>query len=95
MTASEHVVYTLGHAAHGPEAFLALLRAVDAAALADVRSVPYSKPCPHFRKGELERLGPEWGLRYAFLGEALGGRPRDPALLDALGRPDYGRIRRS
>jgi uncharacterized protein (DUF488 family) len=89
---AERIVYTIGHAAHGPEAFYALLGAVGAACLADVRSAPWSKICPHFRKRELERLAAGEGLGYRFLGDKLGGRPRDPALLDAQSRPDYRRM---
>ena len=43
-----------------------------------MRSVPFSRWCPWFsRKALAERLASE-GIAYLALGDALGGRPRDP-----------------
>ena len=32
------------------------------------------------------------GLRYAFIGDSLGGKPGDPFACDASGNPDYAKI---
>ncbi|RIH82474.1 hypothetical protein Mterra_02637 [Calidithermus terrae] len=85
------MLYTLGHSNHSAGKFLELLRQHGIEAVADVRSQPVSRFSPHFRKRELERLLAEHGIAYVWL-PGLGGRPQDPALRDAAGRPDYARM---
>jgi uncharacterized protein (DUF488 family) len=81
-------LFTIGHSNHPIDHFVALLRGADVTALADVRSQPFSRRSPWFSAGTLgERLATE-GIAYVPLGDALGGRPRDPALLHD-GVPDY------
>jgi len=70
-------VYTLGHSTRSFEEFLALLRRYEIKALADVRAFPSSVRYPHFARGELERLLPEEGIEYHWLGEELGGYRRE------------------
>jgi uncharacterized protein (DUF488 family) len=71
-------LYTLGHSRHPAETFIRLLQEKDIALLVDVRSTPYSRFNPHFNKRRLEERCTQHGIEYAFLGEALGGRPADP-----------------
>ena len=90
-------VHTIGHSNHDWETFLGLLRAHGARTLADVRSAPRSR-FPHFNRGRLETALNSAGIAYRWLGEALGGRPADPALYPggdpAPGvLPDYERVR--
>jgi uncharacterized protein (DUF488 family) len=74
-------LFTIGHSNHPIERFVALLKGVGITALADVRSQPFSRRSPWFSAGPLrERLATE-GIAYVPMGDALGGRPRDPALL--------------
>jgi uncharacterized protein (DUF488 family) len=71
---------TIGHSNLSADRFTALLRGAGVTAVADVRSVPSSRWCPWFsRKALAERLVGE-GIAYLALGDALGGRPRDPRL---------------
>jgi uncharacterized protein (DUF488 family) len=71
---------TLGHSNLAIDRFVALLKAGDVTAVADVRSVPLSRWCPWFsRKPLAERLAAE-GIAYLWLGDSLGGRPRERAL---------------
>jgi uncharacterized protein (DUF488 family) len=71
---------TLGHSNLPADRFVALLEAGDVTAVADVRSVPLSRWCPWFsRKPLAERLAAE-GIAYLWLGDSLGGRPRERAL---------------
>jgi uncharacterized protein (DUF488 family) len=81
-------LYTIGHSNHTAEAFCALLRGHGIALVVDVRSRPFSR-WPQFGRERLERLLEAQGIAYQWRGEALGGRPDDPALLDADGAPDY------
>ncbi len=48
-------------------------------ALADVRSAPYSRYCPHFNKDPLSRGLGDAGMKYVFLGRELGGRSDEPS----------------
>jgi uncharacterized protein (DUF488 family) len=71
---------TIGHSNLAIDRFVALLKAGDVTAVADVRSVPLSRWCPWFsRKLLAERLATE-GVAYLWLGDSLGGRPRERAL---------------
>jgi uncharacterized protein (DUF488 family) len=71
-------VYTVGHSNHSLERFLALLEAHGVATLVDVRSVPWSRRWPWFRRRPLAASAAVAGLGYHFLGEHLGGRPAVP-----------------
>ena len=71
---------TIGHSNQPADRFIALLRNAGVTAVADVRSVPFSRRFPWFSaKALAERLAHE-GIAYLPLGDALGGRPRDPEL---------------
>jgi uncharacterized protein (DUF488 family) len=71
---------TIGHSNLPADRFKALLASVGVTAVADVRSVPFSRWCPWFSaKALAQRLAGE-GIAYIALGDSLGGRPRDPKL---------------
>ncbi len=86
-------LYTIGHSNHGFPNLLHLLRAAGVSVVADVRSQPYSVRYPAYNRPELERALSEEGLGYVFLGDTLGGRPRQPSLYDPDGRISYERVR--
>jgi uncharacterized protein (DUF488 family) len=80
MTPPDYDLLTIGHSNLAADRFVALLAGASVTAVADVRSVPFSRWCPWFSGKPLaERLMHE-GIAYAALGDALGGRPRDPTL---------------
>lgn len=68
-------VYTIGHSNHPLARFLALLGDAGIETVVDVRSVPWSRRWPWFRKRELAAALAAQGCRYRWLGESLGGRP--------------------
>jgi len=71
---------TIGHSNLPADRFMALLTSAGVTAVADVRSVPFSRWCPWFSgKALAQRLAGE-GIAYLALGDSLGGRPRDPKL---------------
>src|SRR5262245_25862717 len=84
-------LFTIGHSNHPIERFVALLQQHTIAAVADVRSVPYSRRHPQFSREALARSLAAAGIDYLFLGDALGARPKDPACF-VDGRADYDRI---
>lgn len=86
-------LFTIGHSNHVLDAFLRLLRTHGVSAVADVRSAPYSRYCPHFSKDPLSRSLGDAGMKYVFLGRELGGRSDDPSCYEN-GRIRYSRLRR-
>ncbi|HTO85729.1 MAG TPA: DUF488 domain-containing protein [Methylomirabilota bacterium] len=87
-------VFTIGHSNHPLARFIDLLRGTGGTgvtAVADVRSIPYSRRWPQFGRPALERSLGEAGIAYVFLGAELGGKRDDPALLRD-GRVDYDRV---
>lgn len=91
MNASRNPVLTIGHSRHSLEAFLGLLKQHGVTAVADVRSVPYSRFNPHFNRKSLEQSLVAHGIEYVFLGRELGGRPEDPSCYEG-GRVQYSRM---
>lgn len=71
-------VFTVGYGARSLDELVAALQAYNIAFLVDVRSAPYSRFKPEFSKDALERELKQRGIRYVYLGDALGGRPNDP-----------------
>ena len=91
MNNEKRAVLTIGHSNHPLETFLALLERYGVTALADVRSDPYSRFNPQFNRKSLEASLETVGIRYVFMGRALGGRPDDPSCYDD-GRVRYDRL---
>jgi uncharacterized protein (DUF488 family) len=86
------MIHTIGHSNHPIQSFLALLQQHDVTAVADVRSTPYSRFNPQFRREKLQAALAAAGIQYVFLGEELGARSQDPACYDAGGRVSYAKL---
>lgn len=87
-------ILTIGHSNHSLEQFLVLLSKHGVTAVADVRSAPYSRFCPHFNRDTLTAALRDSGIRYSFLGRELGGRSDDPSCYED-GRVQYERVART
>ena len=83
------MIYTVGHSNHPIEQFIGLLQPHGITAIADVRSTPYSRFNPQFRREKLQAALASAGIQYVFLGQELGARSEDPAVYDATGRVSY------
>jgi uncharacterized protein (DUF488 family) len=86
------ILYTLGHSNHDLDTFLGLLAQHGVDVLVDVRTVPYSRRHPQFRKHDLEGACREAGIDYRWRGAQLGGIKRDSACRsfdEAAGRPGF------
>ncbi|MCC6731412.1 MAG: DUF488 domain-containing protein [Chthonomonadales bacterium] len=86
------VIYTVGHSNMSLDELLALLARHGVGVLADVRSQPYSRYTPHFSRDPLRAGAAASGIQYAFLGDALGGRPRELEYYDGQGHVLYGLV---
>jgi uncharacterized protein (DUF488 family) len=84
-------LYTIGHSTHAAEALIGLLERHHIAAVADVRSSPYSRMNPQFNRETLTDTLDEKGLKYIFLGKELGARAEDPSCY-VDGRAEYDLI---
>lgn len=73
-------ILTAGYGNRGFEAFAALMKRHDITHVVDVRSVPQSSYWEDFRRPRLERILPEAGLRYVYMGDTLGGIEDSPVL---------------
>jgi uncharacterized protein (DUF488 family) len=84
-------IYTIGHSNHSIDRFIELLTLHAVRAAADVRSHPYSRFNPQFRRDALCAALAEAGIDYVFLGRELGARSEDPACY-VDGKVDYERL---
>jgi uncharacterized protein (DUF488 family) len=88
-------VYTIGHSTHSIDTFIALLKEHCVAAIADVRSTPFSRRLPQFNQDLLRGSLADNGIAYAFLGTELGGRGINGSTRTEQGRVQYRRISES
>lgn len=71
---------TIGHSNVAAAQFDALLRGAGVTAVADVRSVPFSRRFPWFSGKPLAQRLHGAGIAYMAYGDALGGRPKNASL---------------
>lgn len=83
-------IFTIGHSNHSFDHFASLLDLYEVEAVADVRSHPASRIAPHFGRRPLASLLRGASVRYAYMGDALGGRPGHSQFYDDRGRVLYG-----
>ena len=74
----ENELFTIGHSNHPIARFLALLELHRIALVCDVRSAPYSRFNPQFNREALAAALQRRGIGYLYLGDALGGKPKEP-----------------
>lgn len=74
-------LYTIGHSTAELAELVDTLRSNDVTVLVDVRSKPRSR-MQHFEFAPLQAAVDSAGMRYRFLGERLGGMPRDQEIAE-------------
>lgn len=84
-------VYTIGHSTMPLAQFQALLRMHRIDALADIRTSPFSRHVRQFNRDNLQHELRRVDIRYVFLGDELGGRPKEKELY-FNGIADYERM---
>lgn len=85
-------LFTIGHGSRTKVELLELLQAFDIKYLIDVRSQPHSKFNPQFNQNEIKFFLEDNNIRYVFMGDSLGGRPKDKSCYDFDGKVDYEMI---
>jgi len=70
-------IYTIGHGTLSIDEFVNELKSFGILYLADVRSKPYSKWCPHFNQEALQAYLQREGVIYTYMGDVIGGLPED------------------
>lgn len=73
-------IYAIGYGNRNWGTFLKLLQEYGITMLVDIRTLPFSRFNPAFRQVALEKGLQEAGIAYKFMGEELGGKPKDPSL---------------
>lgn len=91
---AKYLLLTIGHSNLPPERFVALLQGAGVTAVADVRSVPFSRRFPWFSGRALAARLDDANIAYLPFGDALGGRPREPSLYRD-GVADYEKMART
>jgi len=77
-------LFTVGHSNQTLPQLIAGLERYGVNAVADVRSMPYSRRLPQFNRPELEAELPKHGITYVFLGDELGARRDELEAYDGL-----------
>lgn len=85
-------LHTIGYGARTLDQLLAALKASRIEYVLDVRTSPYSKFKPEFSREPLEAALKAGGIHYVFMGDTLGGQPRDPDCYTD-GKVDYDKVR--
>src|SRR5712692_4504278 len=86
-------LFSIGHSNLEFPRFLELLRLAGVSAIVDVRSQPFSKWLPWSNRPNLEAQLRDYEIGYHFMGDLLGGRPRQANVYDSEGRVDYERLK--
>lgn len=73
-------ILTAGYGNRGFDGFVALMKRHGVTHVVDVRSVPQSSYWEDFRRERLQRILPEAGLKYVYMGDTLGGVENSPVL---------------
>lgn len=81
-------LFSIGHSNHTVEYFIGLLQRHGVTALADVRTTPYSRRHPQFRREALAEGLKAVGITYVFLGAELGGK-RPEGLIAAAEKQSF------
>ena len=87
-------LFTIGHSNQTQEEFIALLRLHHITAIADVRSMPFSRHTPQFNRDVLHDVLKQADIAYVFLGNQLGARPTAASCYQA-GKVDFHAVEKA
>lgn len=85
-------LYSIGHGQKTFDQLIQELLSFDISFLIDVRSSPFSKWVPQFNRGVIETSLNGSTIKYAYLGDDIGGRPINDSCYDEEGYFDYHKM---
>ena len=85
-------IYTIGHSILEIDKFISLLKDNNIDTIVDVRSIPYSKFASQFNKETLKHYLKENNIYYIYMGDLLGARYEDKALLFDDGKVNFKKV---
>lgn len=88
-------LYSIGYATKPVDVFIQQLQRYQVTAVADIRSVPFSKVFADYHQGAIEKHLHKAGIRYVYLGDELGPRSKDEAHYNADGQVQFDRLMQS
>jgi len=88
------MIYTIGHSNITRGSFIEILKSFEIQLVVDVRSSPYSKFVPNFNRENLKTALNDCDIKYLFLGDKIGGKPKDKRYYQD-GKVDYSLIAKS
>lgn len=86
------MLYSIGYATKPIGTFLEQLQRYNITAVADVRSVPFSKVFYDYHQGAIEGHLKRAGIDYVYLGEELGPRSKDDSHYDECRQVQFDRL---
>lgn len=89
------MLFTIGYATKPFNVFVEQLKQQKVDAVADVRSVPFSKVFFDYHQTALQKSLPDNGIDYVYLGKELGPRSEDPSHYDESGQVLFERLQAS
>jgi len=90
--ARKRTCFSIGYGNEPIDRFIAVLHGCGIDTLVDVRSVPFSRWRPDFNKENLKKILADKRIKYIWMGDRLGGRYTDPALLNPDGSVNYRKV---
>lgn len=85
-------IFSIGHGGQSADTLIKQLNRAEILYVIDVRSTPYSRFQPEFSRDPLNSLLQENSLKYVFMGDLLGGRPKDDDCYTE-GKVDYSKVK--
>ena len=86
-------IYSIGYGNRSLENFLLILKRFNIDFLIDVRSSPFSKFKIEYNKNELKTFLNKNGIKYVFMGDSIGGIPKDETCYTDDGKIDYEKLK--
>jgi uncharacterized protein (DUF488 family) len=86
-------IFSIGHGNKDIELFIQELKSFNISYLIDIRSKPFSKWNPIFNQDTLKILIAKQAIKYVYMGDNLGGLPKDISCYTTNGKVDYDILR--
>ncbi len=89
---NKKIIYTIGHSNIPVPQFLDLLQTFKIDVVVDVRSRPYSKYATQFGKDQIHQALSSDNIMYIYMGDSIGGKPREETFYDYRRYVMYDRL---